>query len=111
MVRKPLLPIASSVLDTLQLDMATLLQTSLPSHNGLPSSLQTHPGLPDHDRSVPRLQHPHPLNSSNTASKSELICLLPPTLSLYEGSKSYILSLSLCLLPSAIQLDSLFYKD
>ncbi|XP_050691844.1 E3 ubiquitin-protein ligase TRIM37-like isoform X3 [Eriocheir sinensis] len=70
MVRKPLLPIASSVLDTLQLDMATLLQTSLPSHSGLPSSLQTHPGLPDHDRSVPHLQHPHPLTSANSVTKS-----------------------------------------
>lgn len=71
MVRKPLLPIASSVLDTLQLDMATLLQTSLPSHSGLPSSLQNHPGLPDHDRSVPHLQHPHPLTSANSVTKSE----------------------------------------
>ncbi|XP_042233265.1 E3 ubiquitin-protein ligase TRIM37-like isoform X3 [Homarus americanus] len=73
MVRKPLLPIASSVLDTLQLDMATLLQSNLPSHNGI-SSLQAHTGIPDHDRPVSHLQHPHPLNSSSPPLKTQQPC-------------------------------------
>ncbi|XP_045119066.1 E3 ubiquitin-protein ligase TRIM37-like isoform X4 [Portunus trituberculatus] len=82
MVRKPLLPIASSVLDTLQLDMATLLQTSLPSHSGL-SSLQTHPGLPDHDRPVPHPQHPHTLTAASATSKSGYRPPLAPRPPLY----------------------------
>lgn len=70
MVRKPLLPIASSVLDTLQLDMATLLQSNLPAHSGI-SSLQAHTGgLPDHDRPV--MQHPQHLNNTSPPTKSEL---------------------------------------
>lgn len=69
MVRKPLLPIASSVLDTLQLDMATLLQSNLPAHSGI-SSLQAHTGgLPDHDRPV--MQHPQHLNNTSPPTKSE----------------------------------------
>ncbi|KAG0695213.1 E3 ubiquitin-protein ligase TRIM37 [Chionoecetes opilio] len=87
MVRKPLLPIASSVLDTLQLDMATLLQTGLPSHNTL-ASLQTHPGLPDHDRSVPHPQHPHPLTSANTTTKSGYRPPLAPRPPLYSHHMS-----------------------
>ncbi|KAK8739176.1 hypothetical protein OTU49_003513 [Cherax quadricarinatus] len=81
MVRKPLLPIASSVLDTLQLDMATLLQSNLPTHNGI-SSLQAHTGIPDHDRPVNHLQHPHSLNNSSPM-KSSYRPPLAPRPSLY----------------------------
>ncbi|XP_042862733.1 E3 ubiquitin-protein ligase TRIM37-like isoform X2 [Penaeus japonicus] len=81
MVRKPLLPIASSVLDTLQLDMATLLQSNLPAHSGI-SSLQAHTGgLPDHDRPV--MQHPQHLNNTSPPTKSGYRPPLAPRPSLY----------------------------
>ncbi|KAK4322301.1 hypothetical protein Pmani_006944 [Petrolisthes manimaculis] len=82
MVRKPLLPIASSVLDTLQLDMATLLQSNLPVPNGL-SSLQAHSGLPDHDRTGSHLQHPHALSTPAPPIKGGYRPPLAPRPSLY----------------------------
>ncbi|KAK3861303.1 hypothetical protein Pcinc_023301 [Petrolisthes cinctipes] len=82
MVRKPLLPIASSVLDTLQLDMATLLQSNLPVPNGL-SSLQGHSGLPDHDRPGSHLQHPHALTTPAPPIKGGYRPPLAPRPSLY----------------------------
>ncbi|XP_068216903.1 E3 ubiquitin-protein ligase TRIM37-like isoform X2 [Palaemon carinicauda] len=75
MVRKPLLPIASSVLDTLQLDMATLLQSNLPT------SLQNSSGLPDHDRPV---NHLALLNDSSPPTKSTYRPPLAPRPSLYS---------------------------
>lgn len=74
MVRKPLLPIASSVLDTLQLDMATLLQSNLST------SLQNHAGIPDHERPVSHVQH---LNDSIPPTKSGYRPPLAPRPSLY----------------------------
>ncbi|XP_064111763.1 E3 ubiquitin-protein ligase TRIM37-like isoform X2 [Macrobrachium nipponense] len=75
MVRKPLLPIASSVLDTLQLDMATLLQSNLPT------SLQNSSGLPDHDRPV---NHLTLLSDSSPPTKSTYRPPLAPRPSLYS---------------------------
>ncbi|KAK7068498.1 Tripartite motif containing 37, partial [Halocaridina rubra] len=75
MMRKPPLPIASSVLDTLQLDMATLLQSNMPV------PLQSHSGIPDHDRPVSHLQH---LTDSSPPTKSGYRPPLAPRPSLYS---------------------------
>lgn len=72
MMRKPpLLPIASSVLDTLQLDMATLLRTNLST---------SRPGQHDIDLSA---TIPVPESESHIPTMHQLNNIIPPTRSEY----------------------------